>query len=221
MRTLALVVIVAGCGSSKPAPAPAPLPPTEGSATAPAPPAAPTVERYEVVIEDRKAGFFQITDTHDGAFAVAFDIVENGRGPHADGTFRIGPEGYVQSFHATGHHTMGTPSKESFSIEGTHGQWKSDQEHGEADSKEPAFFNWMAEFPADPWFVPLALRNHGKVKMWPVGEATVEKIADAVAGTKHVDLYRISGLSYEPYYAWFEGMHFFGYTEPGYSLLRE
>ena len=217
MRKLVLVMVVA-CGSPSQTTT---LPPaTAGSATEVAPPPASTTDRYEIVIEGRKAGYFQIVD-HAGKVSAVFDLVENGRGPHVDATFEVGADGLPIKFRATGHHEMGTPSHESFSLEGKHAQWKSDEEKGEADSTRPTFFNWISELPSDPWLVPAALRNHGKLETWPTGEATVEKVADTVVGTKHLDLYRTTGLDVEPSYTWFEGTRWFGVAAPGFFILRD
>lgn len=217
MRTIALVVLL-GCGSSTPARPPVqtklPAPPA-----APVPLPAPTTTTWVELSEGRKTGHLDITDHHDGTFAIVYDSLDNGRGPHVDATLTVGANGLPTRFEATGHHTMGTKLFESFAIENGRAHWKSDQEHGDVAADKPMFFNWISEADSSPWLIPAALRNNGSIDLWPTGTATVKKVGDATAGATSLTLYEVSGLSLDPYYVWFAGDKLFGIAMPGYYML--
>ncbi|MFT3698411.1 MAG: amidohydrolase family protein [Kofleriaceae bacterium] len=223
MRTLARVLLVGcvGCGSSPPPPAPPPATPPTTPPPA-ATPAAPTTEHWVESFEGRKVGQLDITDHHDGTFAIVYDHRDNGRGPHVEATLALAADGTPTKLDASGHHEMGAKSHESFAIENGRAHWSSGQEHGEAPAgKGPVFFDWISEATDVPWLVPAALRHGGTIDVWPSGTATVEKVEDATAGSTAITLYSVSGLSIDPFYVWFAGDKYFGQTYTGFSTLHE
>src|SRR5262245_15114918 len=128
-RWLLSVLLVAGCPHAGP---------SHGGAV---------VERRVIISETRPSGTSVTTIAADGTITVAFDEVENGRGPHTDATIRLAADGTVESFTANGHHEMGTPVDETFTIEGGHADWQSHEEHGGADLRAPAFYIPSADLP--------------------------------------------------------------------------
>ena len=169
MRRLLFLVVI-GCGGSS----------AQKVEPPPAPTAAPVVAkttRYVFRNEKRKAGTYVVTTAGPNASYV-IDMLENGRGPHVEAKLAFDPDGIVTSFTATGHHTMGAKVAETFHFDGNHAKWDSDEEHGQADAKQPAFYNWMSDGPGDPWMVPAALKRGGTLAMWPAGEMIVKQIAD-------------------------------------------
>jgi len=213
MRTLWYVVIVAACGGNKP------------TTVAPLGDDAPAVEQRLVISNGRKSGRFELTRQADGSFKVFNDILQNGRGPHVEGTLRIDGDGFVTGFSATGHYEFGPPIDEHFSREGDAAQWKSNEEQGESDKAGKAFFIPMAPFPVEPMLVKAALANGGTLALLPSGEARVERAGEltvrAGTQTKKITAYAITGLDFTRVYVWFEGSHWFGTFSSWRSYVPE
>src|SRR6185503_19924510 len=114
------VLLIAACGGTKP------------TTHVPVGDDTPMLSEKRLVISHgRKSGNFELTRQADGSFKVFLDILENGRGPHVDGTLRIDDAGFLTAFTAKGHYTFGTAIDEHFSREGDAAQWKSNEEQGD------------------------------------------------------------------------------------------
>jgi Amidohydrolase family len=205
-------------------PAPAPAPAPIASAT----PAARAVSvRRSVVMLTRPSGSSTITTAPDGTITVVFDVQENGRGPHTDATIRLGPDGTIASLEAHGHHEVGALVDEAFSREGSRARWKSREESGEKSLDGPAFFVPIADLPETVGMLAQALlKAGGSMPLLPLGEARLEKGADAIAVAggkqKHLTAYTISGLSLAPTPVWMEDDGgWFGVVDPWFSLVPE
>jgi hypothetical protein len=232
---LSALVLATSCGGAPPNPDPLPrVPPTQamasalGSASAPAKaPSVPAPVRRVVVSLGRKSGTVVTTVSQDGTWSVTLDVLENGRGPHTDATFRLGPDGAMTSFHATGHHTMGTPVDETFTRDGTKAKWHGLEETGERDVNGAAFFVPFAELPdAIGLLVQALLKNGGTLPLLPAGEAKLERTGEAnvtVAGAPlHLVGYAITGLELLPTRVWMrDDGSFFGFVSPWWSVVPE
>lgn len=175
----------------------------------------------------RKSGTSVTTASHDGTMAVTLDVLENGRGPHTDATLHVAADGTIDSFDATGHHTMGTPVKESFSRTGVHAKWAGLEENGERDVAGPVFFYPFAELPdAVGLLVQALVKAGGTMPLLPAGEAHLEKTGEATvsAAGKTVTLvgYAITGLELTPTRVWMNtDGSYFGVVSPWWSVVPE
>ena len=196
MRALACAILVAACGGGKP--------------TTQVPPGgdAPASEQRVVIAQGRKSGRFELTKQADGSYKVFNHILQNGRGPHVEGTLRLDDKGLVTGFTAKGHYEFGTAIDEHFSREGDAAQWKSNEEQGEADKAGNAFFVPMAPFPVEALLVKAARANGGTLALLPKGEVTVERAGEltVTAGgqRKKITAYAITGLDFTRTYVWFD-----------------
>jgi hypothetical protein len=202
--------------------------PAASSATAPPSPApAAKVIRRTVVSLGRNSGLSVTTIAPDGTLAVALDVLENGRGPKVDAALKLAADGTIASFEARGHHTMGTKVDESFTKDGTHARWKSEEEHGEKEVSGPAFFMPIAEVPdAVGWLVQALIQRGGSIPLLPGGNATLEKsgVTTVRAGDRDLHLvgYSITGLELTPTHVWMnEDGTWFGSTSPWWSVVPE
>jgi imidazolonepropionase-like amidohydrolase len=219
MRLLLGFVLVAACGGSKPT---API--------APAPVAAMKAEGLDekriVVSQGRKSGTFELTQQSDGSYKVLLHILQNGRGPHVEGTLRLDAGGLVEAFAAKGHYEFGPPISEHFSREGDAAQWKSNEERGEAPVADGAFYVPLAPMPIEFLMVKAAIAAGGTLKLMPAGEVRVAKAGEMTVSaggqTKTIVAYGISGLDFTTSYVWFdEAGRWFGNVAPWRSYVPE
>src|SRR5580704_872394 len=221
MRVHLIMIALVGCGSSPPPAEPLHPPELDGSAVAPVV-AAPRVEKRIIVLAGRAAGSYTITTAPDGAITAVYDVLENGRGPHVEAKLQLAADKTLASFAATGHHLMGTAVDEAFTRSGNHGHWKSTEEAGEADASAPTFYYPLAEVDVTPWLVPAALAAGGTLALWPAGQVTVTKVADATIDGRALVAYVMTGLDVAPSYTWFDASgSWFGSVSPGFSELPE
>jgi hypothetical protein len=180
-----------------------------------------------VVSLGRPSGTSVTTVAADGTIKVALDVLENGRGPHVDSTLRLAPDGTLASLSASGHHTMGTKVAETFTREGRHARWKSEEEHGERDLDGSAFFIPISEVPdVVGLLTQAALKAGGKLALLPAGEVRVEKTGEATmrAGNQARKLvsYALTGLDLLPTQVWMnEDGSWFGLVSPWFSVVPE
>jgi Amidohydrolase family len=229
---ISLLAAMASCGGPPEPPTPPatgapPQAATSTNAGAPAGAKAGVTKRV-VVSLGRPSGTDVITTTADGSIKVAFDVLENGRGPHVDATLRLAPDGTIASFDGRGHHTMGTPVAETFAREGNHARWKSHEEQGDREVSGAAFFVPVCEFPDALGFLAEALFKRGTpLPLLPAGEARLEKTGEATvrssAGTERRILgYAITGLDLTPTRVWMnEDGTWFAYVMPWFSVIPE
>lgn len=203
MRTaLALALFAGACASSKPAPA--------GGSTV----------RRSVVHNGQRVGSSMVTTAADGTISNVFDIHENGRGPHADATMRLAPDGTLAFLEARGHTEMGAPVEERFSLENGRAVWNSREEHGEKQLSGPTFFIPLSSADADAFLVAALLKHGGTLPLLPGGVARMEKAGEITVpiGGRDTRLFAqaITGLSFQPVYAWTrEDGSFFAEVFPG------
>jgi len=200
MRTLLVLSLALACAAPKPAP----------------PPAAPGTIRRSIIFQGVRVGTSVTTPQPDGALANTIDIHENGRGPHADATLRLLPDGTLASLDATGHTELNAPVDEHFSLQNGHAKWQSKEEQGGKDLTAPAFFIPNSATDADWLLVAALFKNGGTLQLLPGGTARIEKVGDLEAGGKRFLLQAITGLSFSPKYVWTrEDGAFFAEVYPG------
>jgi hypothetical protein len=228
--------LAAACGADAPPPnAPSPLSRAPDTAPADAAPAAiraadsamPRVEKRVVVSLSRPSGTNVTTIAADGTITVAYDVLENGRGPHVDATLRLAPDGSITALDARGHHEIGTIIEETFVREGARARWKSREEHGERDAPAGAFFVPISRVPDTLGMLGRALlKAGGTLPLLPTGEAhierTVETSAHGAAGDRRIVGYVITGLDLTPIHVWMnEDNSWFATVSPWWSVVPE
>jgi hypothetical protein len=180
-----------------------------------------------VVSLGRKSGTSVTTIAPDGTITVTLDVLNNGRGPHVDAKLKVASDGTIASLEAKGHHTMGTKLDESFTNNGAHARWKSEEERGEQAVSGAAFFVPIAPVPdAVGLLVQAAIKRGGSMPLLPGGTAKVEKSGEATvrAGGRDLHLigYSISGLDLTPTHVWMnDDGSWFGVTAPWSSVVPE
>ncbi len=224
---LAAALLVGACAAEPPRAPPAPLSPPASPVTAAAPPTAPRVTRRVVVSLSRPSGTSVATLSADGTLTVAFDVHENGRGPHADATIHLASDGTIRSFEAHGHHELMAPVDEVFVLEGGHARWKSHEESGEASVSRPTFFVPIADLPDALGLLARALLDAGgTLALLPGGEAHIERAGDATVDSagrsRHLVAYAITGLDLTPTFVWMDDDgSWFGVVDPEFSVVPE
>ncbi len=231
MKSWLPLLVVAACTPKQPPRQELPpvVPIGSGSAKAPAPPAAKaTALRYTVLASQgtQKVGYYTKTPQANGDVATVYHVVDNGRGPHIEASWRLAPDGTFARYTATGKHTMGTKVAERFTRSGNRVEWKSEEEQGDRTLGGAAFFLPMADGPTADLLVPALQKAGGKLALLPEGEATLESIGTFTvkvgALEKKLAGYAIRGLEFAPQYTWFdEAGVWFGNFSSWYSIVRE
>jgi hypothetical protein len=223
---LPLAPLVA-CGGEPPPPPYAP-PPATNQVTYARPPAPQTlIVRRTVVMNARPSGSSVETFAPDGTVTVAFDVLENGRGPHTDATIRLAPDGTIASYAAHGHHEVGAPVEETFAIEGGQAHWKSREESGDQPLAGPAFFVPLSDLPDTLGLLVQALiKAGGTLPILPSGQAHAERVAETAVTAnglaKHLTLYDVTGLDLLPIHVWMEDDDtWFGFIDPDFSVVPD
>jgi hypothetical protein len=202
MRRLTFPFLLAACGSDpSPPPAAPPLPIVTHEAE-PKPPE-PVIERRSVVVLGRKAGTDVVT-TIGRTKKIAFEVLENGRGPHVDASVRLASDKTLSHFDATGHHETGQTLSEKFTLDQGAARWTSLEESGARSVTSQVFFYPIAPLPDTLGMLAEALLANGnKLPLLPEGEASIRKVGDAtLPGQKHIVGYQIDGLGLAPEPVW-------------------
>jgi hypothetical protein len=177
---------------------------------APPAPATPTVGvgKWSFIVFSKKVGGMVTTRDDAGTYHTVFDIHENGRGPHVESTFRLAPDGTVASYESTGHHTIGSPVKEHFDLEGGVARWNGIEEKGQLQATAPTFFLPLAEtMDLTPALIAALQAHGGKMALAPAGEARLEKSDETtvtVGGQAvHLQSYKLFGVDFRPVRLWY------------------
>jgi cytosine/adenosine deaminase-related metal-dependent hydrolase len=163
------------------------------------------------------------TPQPDGSLSIAYEHLENGRGPKLTGKMKLASDGTLESFEAHGTHTMGTPIDETFSITSKHATWKSPEEKGDKDAAAPSFYVPLSPFPDSIGFLFAALQKaNGKIALLPDGEARLEKTTETTIRGKKLVGWAITGLDLTPQRLWAEeDGTYFGIVDNWYSCVPE
>jgi hypothetical protein len=213
MRTtlVASSLFLVACASGKPAP-------SAGSA--------PITLRRSLLIEGQRAGYSVTTIAADGAITNVVDIHDNGRGPHAEATMRLLPDGTIAELVARGHSELNAPVDERFTLQRGHATWASTEERGEKDVEGPAFFIPNSAADTRVFLLAALLKHGGALQILPGGMARLEKAGDLTLpiGGRDTRLiaYTITGLSFTPTFIWArEDGTLFAELDPGFWYGEE
>jgi hypothetical protein len=202
------------------------VPPAVASAP-PAPAPQSTTLRRAVLFSRQPFGSSLETTAPDGTVTIAYDVHQNGRGPHCDATVRRAADGTITSFEAHGHHELGTPVDETFAVGGGRARWTSTGESGERELAAPAFYVPASDCPHVVGMLAEALLRSGRpLALLPSGEARLEKEGETTvrAGTqsRHLTSYALTGLDLAPVHAWMDDDgRWFGEVTPEEALVPE
>ncbi len=218
---LAWVAALCACVSASPRSTDAP----SGRA---GPAAQERVVRRSVVIATRKAGANVATYRADGSIELAYEHLDNGRGPKVTGRAKLAPDATLASFEAKGKHTLGNPIDERLEVQGGRARWTSREERGEKQLSAPAFYVPIAPIPELYGMLFDALqRAGGRIALLPEGEARLERAAQTTVKTrtgqeKKLVGWAITGLDFTPSWLWTEpDGTFFGVVDSWYSCVAE
>jgi hypothetical protein len=231
MRHMSLLILLfpAACGAAAEgtkATAPTPPVPAVSAAREPAAPAE-TTRRYTIVSLGRTSGASAVTMRPDGTRHVAFEVVENGRGPKVESDIALADDGTIRAFDATGHEELNTPIDEHFTKDAARARWKSHAESGEKEAPRAAFYVPVSPSVEAVGLLARALEKAGGVSpLLPEGEARLEKTGDltvrANGKERLIHGYAITGLALAPERIWLdEDGAVFGTFDPIFSCVRE
>jgi hypothetical protein len=182
--------------------------------------------RYSIVSNNRNAGSEVDAFHADGHIDSAFEFNDRGRGPKIEAHYIVAADGTPLRTDITGNDYLKAPVDEHFSIEAGSGHWKSTSENGQAPA--PGFYiSNNGPSCETALLVAALLKAKGTpVKLFPAGEARLEKMTDVTVETHgkkmHVTEYGITGLSFEPQTVWLDDdLHFFAIPGKWFASLRE
>lgn len=180
--------------------------------------------RYSIVSNNRTAG--SEVDTYGAArIDSTYEFSDRGRGPKIEAHYMVAADGVPLRADITGNDYLKGPVDEHFSVESGIGRWKSTSENAQAPM--PGFYvsnNGPASEAA--LLVAALLKAKGPVKLFPAGEARLEKMSDVTVeshGQKmHVTEYGITGLAFAPQTLWLDDdLHFFATPGKWFAFLRQ
>ncbi len=182
--------------------------------------------RYTISSNGKVAGSEVDTYGAGGRVDSTFEFNDRGRGPKVAGHYVLRADGLPSHTDLTGSDYLKALVDEHCSIENGAVRWKSTAEKGQAST--PGFYISINGPFAEPAFLVDALlkAKGAPVKLFPAGEARLEKLTDVTLeanGKKlHVTDFAITGLSYEPETIWLDDdRRFFGSPGKWFAVLRE
>jgi imidazolonepropionase-like amidohydrolase len=182
--------------------------------------------RYSIVSNNRNAGSEVDVYGADGHLDSTFEFNDRGRGPKIEAHYILAADGSPQRTDIIGNDYLKAPVDEHFAVDAGKSHWKSTSENGEAAA--PGFYisnNGPASETA--LLVSALVKAKGApVRLFPAGEARLEKMTDVTVETHgkklHVTEYGITGLSFDPQTLWLDDdLRFFAIPGKWFAFLRE
>jgi imidazolonepropionase-like amidohydrolase len=156
----------------------------------------------------------------------AYEFNDRGRGPKIAAHYRLGADGLPSLTDIAGNDYLKAPVEEHFSAENGRAHWKSTSEEGSAavggfyvSNNGP-----QAEL---PMLVSALVKAKGApVKLYPAGEARLERLADTTVEdhgqSLHVTEYAVTGLSFDPQTVWLDdNLRLFAAPGKWFAELRD
>ncbi|HSF39564.1 MAG TPA: amidohydrolase family protein [Thermoanaerobaculia bacterium] len=187
------------------------------------PPAAPKGDetRYTFLLAGNKAGAAVTRSPSSAERVFDFEFNDRGRGPKTTTRVRLDDQGLPMRMETTGIDYWKSPVEELYERSGTKATWKNKAESGTQEIAGPAFYLSLNGAPQEMGLLAKALLDApgGRLPLLPAGEARIEKITSARAGSTPVDLYSLSGLSFTPAYLWLDGQRDLFAAIAGWSVM--
>ena len=188
--------------------------------------ATPQTLRYTILSNGRTAGNEVDVYSPGGHLDCTFEYNDRGRGPKITANYLVGADGLPSRVDETGNDYLKAPVDEHFGVEDGIAHWKSTSEHGQAAA--PGFYVSNNGPTAELAMLVGALlkANGGPVKLFPAGEARLERLTDVTIEDHdkklHVTDFAVTGLSFEPQTVWLDDdQHFFASPGKWFATLRE
>jgi hypothetical protein len=182
--------------------------------------------RYTILSNHTTAGSEVDTYQPNGQVDSTFEFNDRGRGPKVSAHYVLGANGLPQRTDITGNDYLKAPVDEHFALENGVAHWKSTSESGE--TRAQGFYVSNNGSLAEAAFLVSALlkANGGPLRLFPGGEAKLEKMGDVTLekqGQKlHVTEYGTTGLGFEPQTIWLDDdQRLFGSPGKWFAILRE
>lgn len=180
-----------------------------------------------VLIVGTLAGQQATWKTPDGKLHIFFQFNDRGRGPKTYTVFTLGKNGNLVAEVIKGNDYLKTEVDEEFAKDGETAHWRNRAEQGTKKPTDNTFYVSMNGAPEEQLLlVQAALANGGKISLLPEGEARVQRVSElnveAKGNKKHVELYRLTGLDFQPQYLWLDDAHqYFAAGERWIMTIRE
>ena len=180
--------------------------------------------RYTILFSGHKQG--TEVDTYKASeIDSAYEFNDRGRGPKITSHYVLSPDTLPIKVEITGNDYLKAPVEERFATANGTATWKSTSEHGSAPAG--AFYvSNSGPYAENALLVQAVLKHGGSMKLYPAGEARVEKLADITVQdhgeSRHVTEYAITGLGFTPSAIWLDDdLHFFANPGTWGAALRE
>ncbi len=191
--------------------------------------AAPTTEEWVFLTSTGPIGSLTAVTTPDkngSTVEVTFRIDNNGRGAKISDKLTLDAKQNVVLRDITGNGEVGAPVKEHYEWSAGTAKWKTLNDQGEAQSKEPPHY---LDVSGAPWFAGHLLRTMIRTKatslpVLPAGTVTARKYKDVDIGKPgapdKVSLWLL-GLGFEPSLVLMRGEKLVGGISPGGVLIEK
>jgi imidazolonepropionase-like amidohydrolase len=182
--------------------------------------------RYTILSNGRLAGSEVDTYASDGQMGCTYEFNDRGRGPKIAAHYRLGADGLPSLTDIVGNDYLKARVEEHFAAENGRARWKSTSEEGSAAA---GGFYVSNNGPAAelPMLVSALVKAKGApVKLYPAGEARLERLADTTVEdhgrSLHVTEYAVTGLSFGPQTVWLDdNLRLFATPGKWFAELRE
>src|SRR5260370_24269795 len=182
--------------------------------------------RYVILSAGKIAGSAADTYSPDGRIESTFELNDRGRGPKLAAHYVMGTDGVPSPAEITGNDYLKSPVYEHFAVENGRAHWKSTSEEGSASAGGFYVSNNGSGAEAAMLVAALAKAKGVPVRLYPSGEARLERLTDSTVENHgqslHVTEYAITGLSFEPQALWLDdNLRLFGTPGKWFAELRE
>jgi imidazolonepropionase-like amidohydrolase len=185
-----------------------------------------TISReYVFSLMGNHAGFQTLCLHADGAREVHFAFNDRGRGPTLTSLTRLDAGGVPIAISTDGQDYYKAAVAERFSIVANDATWKNKVESGSRMLDKPAFYVSQSGSPDETGLLANALRRapQGRLALLPLGEARLAELAQVNVSkggeSRHVTLYSIDGLGFQPVNVWLDPDGELFATFDGFSSL--
>lgn len=163
----------------------------------------------------------QVVTTRGNEAVIDYEFNDRGRGPKTHTLVRFDARGFPWSLETTGNDYYKTEINERFAVANERATWTNTSEEGSAAAG--AFYSSMYGPPEESaMLVRAALRNGGRLALYPSGEAAVRRVGELELRGKHITAYEIAGLDFAPSEVWLdEQQNLFASVSSWSSVVRE